>query len=253
MKLTELTDYLDARLNLDCAPGDPSNNGLQTQGSEEVKKAVFGVDACLALFEIAADKNADFIFVHHGLSWKDSLKRLTGMNASRIKPLFKNDISLYAAHLPLDAHPEIGHNAKLAEMIGLENTQMFSEYAGIKIGVKGELKEEKTPEELGKLLDSQLGSKHKIYGPADKKIKRVGIISGGAGADGIVDAFNEGLDLQITGEVEHSSYHPIKETGISVLSLGHYCSEKPGVMAVMEELQEKFNLDCEFINLPTGL
>lgn len=253
MKLDKLTKYLDARLALEWAPLDSSNNGLQVQGACEVNKAVFGVDACLELFEIAVDKKADFVFVHHGLSWKDSLKRLTGMNANRIKPLFKNDISLYAVHLPLDAHPEIGHNAKLAEMIGLKNVEMFSEYAGIKIGVKGELPEEKTPEELGKIFDLNLGSEHKIFGADNRKIKKVGIISGGAGTDGIIDAFTEGLDLHVTGEVEHCSYHPIKETGISVLSLGHYCSEKPGVLAVMEELQSKFDIDCEFINLPTGL
>jgi putative NIF3 family GTP cyclohydrolase 1 type 2 len=113
MKLNKLTNYLDARLALDSSPLDPSNNGLQVQGRDEVKKAVFGVDACAALFQIAVDKKADFIFVHHGLSWKDSLKKLTGLNASRIRPLFQNDISLYAVHLPLDAHPKIGHNAKL--------------------------------------------------------------------------------------------------------------------------------------------
>ena len=117
----EVTAYLDEILNLKAFASDSSNNGLQFEGSREVTKAVFGVDACAGLFMDAADADADFVFVHHGLSWGGSLKRITGVDAERIAMLASNNISLYAAHLPLDANPEFGHNILLARILGTES------------------------------------------------------------------------------------------------------------------------------------
>ena len=107
MKLAELTDFLDSMLMLDKFSRDASNNGLQVEGSAEVTSAVFGVDACQELFDAAAAKGADFIFVHHGMSWGSEPRRFSGIVARRLSTLFQNKISLYAAHLPLDAHPQI--------------------------------------------------------------------------------------------------------------------------------------------------
>ena len=251
--LKELTTYLDELLGLDAVPGDPSNNGLQVEGRSEVRKAVFGVDACLELFEGAVEKNADFIFVHHGLSWGDSLKRLVGINASRLRPLFKNDISLYAAHIPLDMHPQVGHNALLADMIGLKKRSMFCEYAGVEFGVVGELENNSTPKDIAEIFDRELGSEHILYGARDRTVGKVAVASGGAGYEAVIEALRLGADLCVTGEVGHSAFHIIKETGMTVLALGHYCSEKPGEFAVMEKVKNDFNIECEFIDLPTGL
>ena len=119
--LKELTTYLDELLELDRFPHDPSNNGLQFQGNNQVRKAVFAVDASEAAMTIAADLEADFLFVHHGISWGSGLRRITGGCAERIKILAKDNISLYAAHLPLDANEMLGHNALLAQMAELES------------------------------------------------------------------------------------------------------------------------------------
>ena len=113
MKLNDLTAFLDRELDLEGFSRDHSNNGLQIQGDEEVSSAVFGVDACQALFEEAVRRNAGFVFVHHGLSWGSEPRRFTGITARRLELMFRNKISLYAAHLPLDAHPEFGNNASL--------------------------------------------------------------------------------------------------------------------------------------------
>lgn len=251
-ELKTIEKFLDRTLCISDIPRDASNNGLQVEGTEQIRKAVFSVDASVQLFEIAIEEGADFVFVHHGISWGDSLKRITGQNAKRIKPLIKNDISLYAAHLPLDAHPELGHNAQLASFIELENQEMFSEYSGAEIGVQGVLKKTSTPKELANILDNKLNSKHTIYGDKGRAVKQVGIISGG-GSCGISDAAELGLDCFITGEIKHDVYHTIKELDIPVIALGHYCSEKPGVIAIMEQLSERFNIECKFIDIPTGL
>ena len=252
MKLSKLCKYLDDLLEIDKFPGDSSNNGLQVEGVDTVKKALFGVDACAELFESAVEKNADFIMVHHGLSWRDNLKRLSGLTAGRLRILFANGISLYAAHLPLDAHVKLGNNAQLADMINLQNRKMFFGYSGRDIGVCGKLKTASTPLQLAEILSEKLDCDFDLYGDPDAKITGAGIISGGAGGNGITATFEAGLPALITGEITHEDWHLAMESGLPIIALGHYRSEKPGVMAVMEKLQKEFKLKCEFIDLPTG-
>jgi dinuclear metal center YbgI/SA1388 family protein len=253
LQLKELTSYLDEFLEIKAIPGDVSNNGLQVEASTEVAKAVFGVDACLELFEAAKSRDADFIFVHHGLSWGGEPRRFTGITASRLELLFNDKISLYAAHLPLDAHSRVGHNVLLADMIKLKHRYSFAEYNGCKIGCAGELSGTCTLAELASGLEKKLDSEVKIFGSSEKLIRKAGIISGGGGMSGLMDCIAEGMDCYITGEMDHTMYHILKESGISVIQLGHYCSEIPGVLAVMEKIRKKFDLECEFIDIPTGL
>ena len=197
--------------------------------------------------------NANFIFVHHGLSWKNGFKRLIGNSAKTFSTLFKNDVSLYGAHLPLDAHPELGHNTQIAKSINLQGCKPFVKYANAEIGITGKLERPITLENLAKNVDQKLETKSVIYGDKQSSISKVGIISGGPGSFGIEAAVEKGLDCLITGEVYHGIWHLIQETGINVIAAGHYCTEKPGVIAVMQKIQQKFKLDCEFIELPTGL
>lgn len=253
MDLETLTSFLDNLLKIKDFSQDSSNNGLQVQGSETVKKAVFGVDSSRTLFEKAAERKAQFVFVHHGISWNDSLKRLTGYNHTLVEPLFKNSISLYAAHLPLDAAPKIGHNACLARMLGLKKCGTFAKYSGQDIGVKGAAPAGATAAKFARILDRELSAKCIVFGNSEKKIKNVGVISGGSGSHGITEALEEKLDCLVTGEVGHGSFHIIRETGMTVISGGHYCTEKPGLIAVMDILRKKFKLECEFIDLPTGM
>jgi len=251
--LHEITTYFDDLLGLDNVPDDSSNNGLQVEGNQTVNKILFSVDASLELFDIAVECNADMVFVHHGISWGGNPKRFAGMDGDRLRTLFCNGISLYAMHLPLDAHPEYGHNACLADMLGLENKTMFAKYCGVEIGAIGTLPEQLTPQEIADSLDAGLAGKSVVFGDAAKTVSKIGIISGGAGYEGINEAITLGLDCFITGEVGHSSYHLIKESGMPVIALGHYSSEKPGVIKSMELVQTKFKVECEFIDIPTGL
>ena len=253
-KLKEIVGYLDGIFLTNPNLQDDSNNGLQVQGNPEIRKAVFGVDACNALFERTIEKKGDFVFVHHGLSWTDSLKRLTGSNARRISPLFKNDISLYACHLPLDMHPELGHNILLAKMLNLQSCRNFVKYHGGDLGTAGEIPEGQSPAKIAEILEKELPTKCIIYGNRDESVRKIGIISGGGGRpEGIIEAARQGIECFITGEANHTSYHFIKEENISVIIAGHYATEKPGVIAVMNNIREKFAIDCEFIDIPTGL
>ena len=253
MKLAELTNFLDSMLMLDKFSRDASNNGLQVEGTAEVTSAVFGVDACQELFDAAAAKGADFIFVHHGMSWGSEPRRFSGIVARRLSTLFQNKISLYAAHLPLDAHPEVGNNAQLADMIGLKEREPFFEYSGVDIGFSGILKEAAPCHFLAEYLGKKLSVEPVIYGEAGREIKKIAIVSGGGGLGGLEDAYARSCDLLITGEFDHTMYHPQKEMGVNVISLGHYASETVGPYAVMEKIRETFALPVEFIDIPTNL
>jgi len=252
-RLNELVKWLDDRLALAAIPDDDSNNGLQVEAGGDVRKAVFGVDATQALIERAAEVGADFIFVHHGLSWGNGFRRLQGLDARRVGALFRAGISLYAAHLPLDAHPQVGHNACIARLLGLARTRHFARYHGADIGVAGELAPTRRAGDLARILADGIGGGQTIYGEPDRELRTVGVISGGAGPQGILAAAAEGLDALVTGEVTHTAYHMVAETGLTVIAAGHYASETPGVHAVMAEVAGRFAIQAQFIDLPTGL
>jgi dinuclear metal center YbgI/SA1388 family protein len=266
--LYDIVEYLDSRIMLDQVKHDPSNNGLQIEGKKDVEKVAFCVDTSVTLINKAIEMGADFIFVHHGLSWGNSLKYIRNYSADMIRLLMKNDISLYAAHLPLDGHPEFGHNVLLADILLLQNKEPFSLYNGTTIGVKGVLPAKETPQKiasrLGKELDSIIDSYSSCTVPSelensstiigkDKIIHTVGIVSGGGGMACVNDAIYENLDCVITGEPSHGMYHLARENGITVITPGHYRTEVPGVVAVMDFLKDAFDLETEFINIPTGL
>ena len=251
--LKELTAYLDERLRIRDFPGDVSNNGLQVEGRAEVRKAAFAVDASLELFERAAERDADFIFVHHGLSWGAEPRRLIGAAARRYGELFKRGISLYAAHLPLDAAPGFGNNAVQADMIGLRELRPFFRYAGAEIGFSGELE---TPETLGalrSLLESRLGCRAYVSGAEERPCRRIAVVSGGGGLEAVNEAASLGADLLLTGELTHVMYHYALESDVVVLALGHYASETTGPRALMELVGSELDMETEFIDIPTGL
>ncbi len=253
IKLNELNEYFSNLLDINAVHKDYSNNGLQVEGKEDINKVMFAVDISLEAIEKAIAINADMIFVHHGLSWGGGLKYLTGIDGKRVKKLMQNDISLFAVHLPLDGHETLGHNAKLAEMINLDNKEPYAKYCGLEIGSKGELREPQPVAELAKIYDNQINSTSKIFGDKNRPVLNIGIISGGGGMDGLLESIRVGCDCFITGEVGHTMYHFIKEADIPVISLGHYASEQPGLIAVMDKIKNKFDIEVEFVDIPTGL
>lgn len=253
MKLEKIVKYLNSELALDKFAGDISNNGLQIEACTEVNKIIFGVDGCMELFETAAERNADMVIVHHGISWGSNPKRFSGYTAKRLQLMFQHNISLYAAHLPLDAHPELGNNAQLCKMLNLTQCQEFFEYDNCKIGYMGKLPQKMLLKDIAAIFEDRLDTKGKLHGDNDTAVSKVAIVSGGGGMDSLEQAKEAGADLLITGEFCHEMYHLQMELDLPVLSLGHYASETVGVKAVMQDLKEKFELETEFIDIPTGL
>ena len=255
MTLKELDEYFRSFLHPENFSSDPSRNGIQIQNSEaftkEIKKIAFAVDACQESALKAAEEGADLLFVHHGLFW-GGCEVLTGSFYKRIAAFIKNDLALYAMHIPLDANNPCGNNYGLATRLGLKNTEIFGQWRGMFLGVKGELSEPLSVDELAeKVLNP--GEKPLCILPFGKeKIRTVGIISGGADDD-VGQAVEEGLDAYITGEMSHQLYHFVKESKINMISAGHYQTETVGVNLVAKKVREELNIETVFIDIPTHL
>ena len=253
MKLGQLSKELEKLLLIDeYRDCDVSLNGLQV-GDEnaEVKKVAFAVDACLESFRRTVEEGADLLVVHHGLFWGSPIA-VTGAHYNRIKTLIDGKAGLFACHLPLDAHPQLGNNAQMAKKLGLKDVEPFGVYHGKKIGYKGVLETELTLEQIVGKLGVRTDEHNCIIRAGKDKVRTVGIVSGGAAED-VDQAMEEGLDAYITGESSHQTYHPVLEAGINMLSLGHYETETFGVKAVMEYVKEHYNLDVCFVDIPTTL
>jgi len=251
MRLRRITGYLDEVLDIGSFGADRSMNGLQVEGKAEVRKVALAVDACGDSIGKAAGRNADLLVVHHGLFWGDPAP-LTGITGSRVGTLMRKGISLYAAHLPLDCHPVIGNNAGIAGILGIRETEKFGLYAGMEIGLCGDLPKPLRLEGLRRKLASLLASPVQAYAFGPATVRKVGIVSGG-GASLTQAAADSGCDALVTGETSHSSYHIARENGISLVFGGHYATETFGVRAVGRSLEERFGLETFFIDLPTGM
>lgn len=247
MDLKAITEYLDSELHID-AFEDTSHNGLQVENSGRVRRICAGVDASMAFFEAAALRKGDLLICHHGLSWGDSLKRITGLAYRRIRYLVEHDMALYACHLPLDAHPVLGNNAQIARALGLRGIKPFGLYHGTPIGCCGTLPRAVPYTEFKQQVKRLFGRMIGTMKFGKDRIRTVAIVSGGA-ADEVVQAAEAGIDLYITGEPKLSAWHPAQEHGINVLFAGHYATEVFGVRAVAERLQERFGIQAEFIDL----
>ena len=253
MDIKELVSWFDNLLKPeDFMRTDVSLNGLQVgRREQEIARVVFAVDACMESFQRAVHAEADVLFVHHGLFWGTPIP-LTDAHYERISYLMKHDLALYASHLPLDAHPEVGNNAGMADKLNLGNRMPFGEYHGSMIGVKGELPEDFPLDDLIDILGLRDEPSLSILPFGKKKIKRVGIISGGAPTE-VLQALDEGLDLYITGEASHQTYHTCLEGGINVIAGGHYNTEVYGPKLVAEKLSAETGIHTQFIDFPTGL
>lgn len=241
----ELVAYLDTLLEA-ASFSDYGPNGLQVPGRAKVERVVTGVSATRALHERAAQLGAELVLVHHGLFWP-ALGPLDALAAGRLRPLLANEISLVAYHLPLDAHPEVGNNALLADALGLTSRFRFAEHHGQEIGIAGALPGEGiTTEALAARLAELCQEPLHLPGGPDV-VKTIGIVSGGA-ADDVREAAELGLDAFVTGEPEERSQAEAAELGIHLFAAGHHASERFGVRRLGELLAERFGIAHEFVD-----
>lgn len=242
MDRDELVRYLDTYLRLAAFPQDPSLNGLQVEGKQEVRKVGAAVDAAEATFRQALAEGVDFLLVHHGLFWGKPFP-IAGHHKRRLELLFQGGINLYAAHLPLDAHEEVGNNHELARALGLEALEPYD------VGVRGRFPLPTPLVRVADMLGQLTGMQPLVHQGGRETVETVVIVSGGAA--GLVSRVE--ADLFITGEPKHSVFHETFERGLNVIYAGHYDTEVFGVKALAKHLEARFGLPWVFLDHPTGL
>jgi dinuclear metal center YbgI/SA1388 family protein len=244
-----LVTYLDQYLEI-AEWEEKSLNGLQVEGAPEVTRVALATDAALATFALAAEAGAAFLIVHHGLFW-GSVQAIVGPRRARIAALLDAGISLYAAHLPLDAHPGVGNNAVLARLLKLENLTPFGRWGARSIGWRGALAEPVDRAALAAGLEALLGLRPDVLPFGKDEIRSVAVVSGAA-ADLVFEAAESGVDAFVTGETSHVAWHHARELGVNVFFAGHYATETLGVRALGDHLAGEFGVETVFLDCPTG-
>jgi len=227
---------------------DYGPNGLQVEGDRDVKVLVSGVTASRALIEAAIEADADAIFVHHGLFWRGQDGRITGWMRERLRLLLTHGIHLFAYHLPLDAHPELGNNAQLARVLGLQADGRFGEQdLGFVGGAVGAHAWER-PQALADQVAGALGRAVICVGDNDRPVRRVAWCTGGA--QGYFEAaIAQGVDAFITGEISEPQAHLARETGVAFLACGHHATERYGAPAVAQRVAQDLGVQHRFIEI----
>ena len=244
MELKALVDYTRQLLQVE-RYADYCPNGLQLEGRASIKKIVSGVTASMALLESAKNAGADAILVHHGYFWKNEDATIVGLKRNRIKFLLENNISLLAYHLPLDAHPELGNNAQLAQKLGLEVKSWQGNQGLVGLGI---FPSTASLKEFSKHVENQLQRTPLVIGDTNKSIKNVAWCTGGAQGY-MQDAIDLGVDLFISGEVSEQTYHLAQESGVAYIAAGHHATERYGVQALGEHLAQHFGINHEYIEI----
>lgn len=251
VSLNDLVSYTDELLKVKSFE-DYCHNGVQVRSNEQIGMIVTGVSANLELFHKAREMGADAVLVHHGMFWKKDPMKIDGVKTERIYYLLNNDLTLLGYHLPLDAHEKYGNNAQLAELLGMKIMRSYD------FGQIADFSKPKKMKDILTVVEKKLGFpvKHFVEPPENVKskreYKRFAVMSGGA-----TDYFERTLDMDvdgfITGEIREFIPEMVKESGKAFISLGHYDSEKFGVQALGEHLEEKFDIGHFFVDVPNEL
>jgi dinuclear metal center YbgI/SA1388 family protein len=244
--LAELDELLESERFEDYCP-----NGLQVPGPAEVATLATGVSASAELFELAASERAHLLIVHHGLFWGREVGPIDAQLKRRLKLLFDADMALAAYHLPLDAHPELGNNALIAQALGAERSEEpFAIHRGEPIGCLARFPGEGLPaEELIERVRAATGGREPlVFDAGPPRIRTLAIVSG-AGTDYLSEASRVGADALLTGEPAERAMAQARELGVRLIAAGHYATETFGVRALGEHLAERHGLRHVFLDV----
>ncbi len=242
----QLQDYLDEYLR--CADFDDyAPNGLQVEGKANIARIATAVTASAAVIDQARLQQVDALLVHHGYFWRGENPVICGMKRQRIAHLIKQDMNLFAYHLPLDCHPDIGNNACLAKLLEIGSIKMHTIGRVKQLLWSGRLATPVTPEHFKARIHEQLHRTPLHIRGSDRPIHTLAWCSGGA-QDYIEQANELGVDAYISGEISERTYYQAKELGLHYFACGHHATERYGIQALGQHLSEKFGIEHQFID-----
>jgi dinuclear metal center protein, YbgI/SA1388 family len=255
--LDRIVTYLDDILQTATTPDYPTAlNGLQLANRCVIRKVAAAVDFSTQTVRAAITEKANLLIVHHGMFWA-GLQPIVGRGYSRLLELLDADVAVYASHLPLDRHPQLGNNVLLAKTLGLEPSAEFAHFKDIFIGVQGtaDIPTQVLVDRARAFSRANGGDTIATAGIDDNRMTRRWAVctGGGASTETLAEAARDGVDTLIVGEGPHWTAVDAAERGLTIIYVGHYASETLGVYALADEVSRQFNLGCEKISAPTGL
>ncbi len=246
----DLVGFLDATLAVSDYP-DYGPMGLQVHGAATVNRVVTAVSSSRALFERAAELQAQLVVVHHGLFWDRDSRVIDDLLRERLHTLFDHQISLVAYHLSLDADPEYGNNALIVRALGLEPaSDPFALANDRPIGRIGAAAATITAADLLRRVGEVIGAPNAAFMHGPNEIRRVAVCSGG-GPGYLREAAGLGCEALITGDMSEPAEMLSHELGVHFIAAGHYASEVFGVRALAELLNRERDVEARFVDLPT--
>lgn len=233
-----LHEYLACAQYRDYAP-----NGLQVEGRAEIRNVVTAVSASQAAVDFAVRSGADALIVHHGYFWKGEDAAVVGMKKRRLAALLKHEVNLFAYHLPLDQHRELGNNALFAKILPFARVWQSPQEALL---WHGELEQPLDFTDVQEKLRSALDFPCRTVG-GGAEVRRIAWCTGAA-QDLLQLAAQEGAQLFCSGEYAERTYHEALETGCAYMVCGHHATERAGIRALGEHLTARFALPVRFFD-----
>jgi dinuclear metal center YbgI/SA1388 family protein len=251
MERKKIITYLDNYLRI-AEINDYGPQGLQVEtNNQTIDRIALAVDTAPPVITAAAEWQADMLLVHHGVLWR-SVERIAGPLGERVRLLMQHGINLYAAHLPLDAHQEVGNNAILAQMLGVEISDWWGAPTGVPLGVIGPVTGSPTVTEMAEKIELALQSQVRVLAHGPEQVRTMAIMSG-FGAEDVATVKALGADTYLTGETSHANYWAASDYGVNVIYAGHYATETVGVQALGQHLANQFDIEVKFFDFPTNM
>jgi len=246
---SELEDWLNSYLQIDLIK-DYIPNGLQVEGASEINTVVTAVSINLQVIEAAVKAGAEAIIVHHGLFWKNDVQTIKGYRKKRFKLLLQHDINLFNYHLPLDFHPDIGHNRMILDAIGAEISKDAIEQS--ELGRRGMFKKPVSFTDLIDRINGALGTESHYFHYGKETVETVYVISGG-GRNELESVIDMDVDVYLTGDAKESTRYTAEEAGINYIYAGHYNTERLGIIELGREIERRYEVNVQFVDVDNPL
>ena len=236
-KINDIINYFETFAPI-CSAMDFDNVGLLVgDKNKEISKVLVTLDITKDVVIEAESLGCELIISHHPVIFKAQKNFLKGNVAFN---LASKGISAICAHTCLDC-AEGGVNDVLADLLEIENTEIFPCEESPNLVRVGVLPEAMSCDELAQKIKSELGGCVR-YNDNGKMIESVALC-GGSGGDFIGEIIKAGIDAYITGDAGHHHFLDCAEGGVALFAAGHFETENPVISSLANRLR------CEFSDI----
>ena len=247
MKAYELIEWLNEHHPQKFAE-DWDNVGLLVgDDQKEISHVFLALDLTEPVLDEAVAAGADMILTHHPMIFS-GIKKINNhtFTGRKILRLIKEDIPYFAMHTNYDVMgmAELaGKVLELSEPEVLEVTgSMHSESGEVPVGI-GRVADLAQPMDLKSCAEMVKKAfdlpNVKIFGEPDMQVHRLGVFPG-SGKSAISVSLEKGVDVLVTGDIDHHEGIDAVAQKMAVIDAGHYGVEHIFIADMEHFCREKF-------------